>query len=105
MLDLYIQYGLTAVVDGGLQLACSPRGEAAIFMGGTAENPWPLLSRISCPVLVLEGELSQSRALLELEKVAGLLPKGEYRLVPRGGHLIPMEKPKEISNIMVEYLK
>lgn len=101
MLDLYLQYGMTVDEDGSLQLACSPRGEAAIFMGGAAENPWPLLPGISCPVLILEGENSESRKMLELKKAAGLLPQGEHRLVPGVGHLIPMENPLfMISTIM-----
>jgi pimeloyl-ACP methyl ester carboxylesterase len=94
MLELYLQYGLTSGPDGGLKLACSPRGEAAIFMGGAAKNPWPLLPNIACPVLILEGGNSESRSLLNLKKAAELLPKGEYQRVPEAGHLIPMEKPQ-----------
>lgn len=102
MLDLYLQYGMTVDTDGSLQLACSPRGEAAIFMGGAAENPWPLLPGISCPVLILEGENSESRKMLDLEKAAGLFPQGEHRLVPGAGHLIPMEIPRVIIDLIGE---
>jgi lipase len=104
MLELYLQYGLTSGPDGGLKLACSPRGEAAIFMGGVAKNPWPLLPKISCPVLILEGENSESRLLLNLTKAAELLPGGEHRLVPGAGHLIPMEKPQLITEIIRNFM-
>ncbi len=103
MLNLYLQYGMTVDADGSLQLTCSPRGEAAIFMGGAAENPWPLLPKISCPVLILEGENSESRKMLDLKKAAGLFPQGEHRLVPGAGHLIPMEKPRVIIDLISEY--
>ncbi|MBN1548717.1 MAG: alpha/beta hydrolase [Syntrophaceae bacterium] len=103
MLDLYLQYGMTVDADGSLQLACSPRGEAAIFMGSVAENPWPLLPRIGCPVLILEGEKSESRTFLDLKKAAGLFSNGEYRLVPGVGHLMTMEKPRLMIDIINDF--
>ena len=104
MLELYMQYGMTAGPDGGLKLACSPRGEAAIFMGGVAENPWPLLPKISCPVLILEGENSESRVMLNLAKASSILPRGEHRLIPGAGHLIPMEQPQLTTEIIRDFL-
>ncbi len=100
MLQIYISHGLSKSDDGGLQLTCSPRGEAALFMGSRARNPWPLLSEISCPVLVLEGEMSDIHAVLDLEQVARELSNGTYQLVPKMGHLMPMEKPKEVLDFI-----
>ena len=105
MLELYLKNGMATGPDGGLKLACSPRGEAAIFMGGIAENPWPLLPKISCPVLILEGENSESRVMLNLAKAADLLPNGEHRLISDAGHLIPMEKPQLITEIMRDFFR
>lgn len=105
MLELYMQYGLAERLEGGLKLVCSPRGEASIFMGLTAENPWPLLPHISCPVLILEGENSESREMLSLGKAVEELPGGEYRLIPEAGHLIPMEKPQLTTQIIRDYLE
>ena len=61
MLELYIRHGMTGRRDGGLELACSPQREAALFMGGRQFDPWPLLPKISCPVLIVEGEKSENR--------------------------------------------
>jgi predicted alpha/beta hydrolase family esterase len=33
MLELYISYGMKSLDAGGLQLACSPKREASLFMG------------------------------------------------------------------------
>ncbi len=103
MLDLYVKYGLSADPDGTLKLTCSPRGEAAIFMGGSAENPWPLLPGIACPVLVLEGENSESLAIMNFRKVAAALPRGEHRVISGAGHLIPMEMPGQTLEIIKDY--
>ncbi len=104
MLALYLQYGLETGPDGGLKLACSPRGEAAIFMGSVSENPWSLLPKITCPVMIMEGENSESRFLLDLQDAARRFPNGRHRLVPGAGHLIPMEKPDLTTALFREYL-
>ncbi|MCX7679751.1 MAG: alpha/beta hydrolase [Spirochaetes bacterium] len=105
MLDLYIEYGMIEGKNGGLMLACHPRREAALFMGGIKYNPWPLLPKVKCPVLVLEGEDSENRPFIDLKKAASLFAHGEHKLIPNAGHLIPMEKPEEIIEIIKEYAK
>ena len=103
MLDLYIDYGMVPGETGGLSLACHPRREAALFMGSQKRDPWPLLPDISCPVMVMEGEVSENRHFIDLKKAASLFPSGTYRLVEGAGHLIPMEKPAEVTEIMRDF--
>jgi len=102
-LELYLQYGLASGESGELTLACSPRREAALFMGGLSYNPWPLLDKITSPALVLEGENSENRSYIDLEKAASLMPNGTYKLVKDAGHLIPMEKPAETAALFKEF--
>jgi pimeloyl-ACP methyl ester carboxylesterase len=103
MLDLYIKYGMVTGETGGLSLACHPRREAALFMGSQKMDPWPLLPEIACPVMVMEGELSENRHFIDLKKAASLIPGGTYRLVEGTGHLVPMEKPDEVTRMMREF--
>jgi len=103
MLDLFLHYGMVENESGGISLACSPRREAAVFMGGLHFNPWPLLRGIQCPVLVLEGELSENRPLIDLRKAASLIPQGKYRRFAGIGHTIPMEIPEEITALIREF--
>jgi len=104
MLEFYLKYGMEKQAEGDLKLACSPKNEAALFMGGNSTNPWPLLKELTCPVLILEGETSTNREFIDLKKATSLLTQGQYRLVPDAGHLIPMQKPKEIADIIKEFL-
>jgi len=97
MLDLFLCHGMVENEAGGIRLACSPRREAAVFMGGVHYNPWPLLREIQCPVLVMEGECSENRPLIDLKRAASLIPQGEYRLITGIGHTIPMEIPEKIT--------
>ena len=56
------------------------------------------------PTLFIEGEKSVNRHLIDLKAAAAELPHGTYRLVPDAGHLIPMEKPKQIFQIIADFL-
>jgi pimeloyl-ACP methyl ester carboxylesterase len=103
VLELYVSYGMRDSDGGGLQLACSPKREASLFMGGMLYDPWPLLPKVSCPVLIVEGEESENRAFIDLKKAASLFPRSSYRMVGGAGHLIPMEKPQEILNIINDF--
>ena len=100
MLDLYITYGMKSLDAGGLQLACSPKREASLFMGGAHYNPWPLLSKVACPTLVVEGELSENRVFIDLKKATRIFAQGSYTQVMGAGHLIPQEKPLESIEII-----
>ena len=104
MRDLYLEYGIIPSDNGGLELACHPRKEAALFMGSMAYDPWPIMSAVTCPALVLEGELTENRGVIDFKKIAASMPRGQYRMVPGAGHLIPMEKPKETSDIIRSFL-
>lgn len=104
MLDLYITYGMKSLDAGGLQLACSPQREASLFMGGAHYNPWPILSKVTCPTLVLEGEMSENRAFINLPKATRMFAQGAYKLVHGAGHLIPQEKPGESLEIIRSFI-
>jgi lipase len=102
MLHLYLKHGMKPDEEG-LKLTCSPVKEASLFMGGTHFNPWPILPEVTCPVLVIEGALSENRGFIEYEKATSLFPKGRYLLVEDAGHLIPMEKPVMITKTIQSF--
>jgi len=99
MLELYIRHGMSGD-DGGLRLTCSPLREAALFMGALHYDPWPLLSRVSCPVLILEGEKSYNREYIDQSRIRSFIPGCIHHLVGGAGHLIPMEKPREVTRLI-----
>lgn len=104
MLQFYLKYGMEKQAAGDFKLTCAPRNEAALFMGGKSTNPWPLIKKLTCPVLILEGEKSANKEFVDLPRAVSLLADGRYRSVPDAGHLIPMQKPKEVAKIIKEFL-
>ncbi len=105
MLDLYMEYGVRRTDEGGLRLACAPKREASLFMGGMQYDPWQVLSSLRCPVLVLEGEESENRSFIDLEKASQAFPDGTHRIVKGAGHLIPQEKPAESLEVIRWFLE
>jgi len=104
-LALYIKHGTVPDADGGLELACPPPNEAALFMGGTLNDPWPLLPRVKCPVLVVEGADSDLRGSLDLPAAASRFPRGRYQCIADAGHLIPMEQPAAILSVIRGFVR
>ncbi len=103
MLKLYKEHAIVPGENGGFELACHPRDEASLFMGSMAMNPWPLMPQVECPVLILEGELSENRGYIDLKKAAETFPDARYMLVEGAGHLIPMEMPAEVLAIVRDF--
>jgi pimeloyl-ACP methyl ester carboxylesterase len=63
-----------------------------------------LLKELTCPVLILEGEQSANKAFVDLPRAVSLLANGKLLSIPETGHLIPMQKPKEVAKIIQEFL-
>lgn len=104
-LDLYIEHGTVQKQDFGLELACAPPREAAIFMGGTHYDPWPLLPKVQCPVLVLQGANSNNSSYIDLPKAAARFPRGRLETMTGAGHLLVMEKPHEALRIIKTFIE
>jgi lipase len=104
VLQLYLKYGMQKQEEGNLKLTCSPQNEAAMFMGGWDVNPWPLLEKITCPVLVVEGENTENKGLVDVQRVVSFLRQGQYKSVEKAGHLIPMQKPKDVVRIIKDFI-
>ncbi len=105
MLDMYLNFGFTEADNGGITLACHPQREASLFMGSMAYDPWPIMSGIKCPVLVLEGENSENKGFINFRQAAERFPRGEFLQVKNAGHLIPMEKPAESVQLIRDFIK
>ncbi len=105
ILDLYVAHGMVPSPDGGLELACHPRQEAALFMGSMAYDPWPYVPNVNCPVLVMEGEHTENKGFIDYPGLAGQFPRGHYVSVDGAGHLIPMEKPHTVLSIIRSFFE
>jgi pimeloyl-ACP methyl ester carboxylesterase len=103
VLELYIEHGAREGDGDGIFLTCSPRREASLFMGSVHTDPWPLLPGIKCPIVFVEGGLSENRAFIDLKKAVSMVQRGVCRTIDGARHLVPMEKPFEVRQIIEEF--
>lgn len=104
VLSLYVAHGTSEDNANDLQLTCPPQQEAALFMGSMQYNPWPELPKVACPAMVVEGQLSVNKTVINLKQIAGLIPQGQYTEVAGAGHLVPMEKPADVARMIKTFL-
>ncbi len=64
----------------------------------------PLLKRIPCPVLVVQGEEDEHATGQHARDLAASLQQGELWLVPGASHMLPQERPDEFNQRMLEFL-
>jgi proline iminopeptidase len=63
----------------------------------------PLLSRITCPTLLVTGELDLICGPAHGRMIADALPKAELVVIPDCGHFIPAEAPERFREELVSF--
>jgi pimeloyl-ACP methyl ester carboxylesterase len=61
-------------------------------------------SSMDVPTLVVVGEHDQLTPPTDAEELASLLPRGRLVVVPDAGHLVPLEKPRELGEEIFVFL-
>lgn len=63
------------------------------------------LHAVRCPTLVLCGDKDLLTPAKLSEEIASLVPGAELHLLPRCGHMLTMEQPKEVNAVLLEWLE
>lgn len=103
VLDLYIDHGFVEDRDG-IHLACPPDVEADFYREGSNHDTWDHVPDIDVPVTIVAGERSRSHPEPYLSELAGRFRDPELVVVPGRGHLVPMEAPSAIADVVSEVL-
>ena len=62
------------------------------------------LASITCPTLVVRGAESDVFHEEDAERLAGRLPDGRYVTIPRAGHTVQGDNPKDLAAALREFL-
>jgi len=100
----YVEHGLRAARDGGVELCCAPELEAAIFVLGPHNGVWDLLPQIEVPVLVVSGVVEPDQPSAAAAQIAEQLPRGELVVLPHQGHLGPFSHPEEVADVISAFV-
>ncbi|MBL4682187.1 MAG: alpha/beta hydrolase [Pseudomonadales bacterium] len=103
----YCRYGLVKASDG-YELACSPKIEAAIYMGSTTMNIIDMIGKIDLPVTVLRAEERVGKLdKIDFSKsptwpeIAQHFPQGKDVYLPEKSHMMPMQDPVLIAEYIL----
>lgn len=99
----YVQAGTRERSDGQLELAYPPEWEAHIFRT-VPTDVWRDLARLTTPVLVIRGELSDTFVPDALQRLQRRLPHAHFVTIPGAGHLAPMERPLDVASSILTFL-
>ena len=64
----------------------------------------PLLQRISCPTLVVQGLEDEHATAQHATDIAGAIPGAELWLVPEAKHMLPQDLPGTFNRKLLEFL-
>jgi pimeloyl-ACP methyl ester carboxylesterase len=90
--------------DGQVELAISPEWEARIYEQGPF-NIWSQLKNLQPPLMLIRGAETDTLAAEAVEKLHRTLPNAVIHNLPNTGHLVPLEKPDEVSGLILKFLE
>ncbi|MEW6083288.1 MAG: alpha/beta hydrolase [Chloroflexota bacterium] len=104
-LKIYIE-GITRKTENGYDLVFSPEWEAQIYRTGLQDfDIWRDLPKLNVPTLFIRGAETDTFLAGAARLVRRKQPNVRVETVPRSTHLLPLEYPKEVFEIMQSFLK
>jgi pimeloyl-ACP methyl ester carboxylesterase len=100
----YLECGLLEKDSETAVLKCDPELEAQIFESVPA-GVWGYAKKISCPVLAIRGELSDIFMADSARRLKRVIADYELITLPDSGHFVPMEKPQQCAQIILEFVR
>ncbi len=84
-----------------------PAAAVTAALRGMAErtDTSPILEGIACPALVLSGAQDTLIKSEEMEAMAKRIPKAEFQVIEKAGHLLNMEAPEQFNDLFLHFLK
>lgn len=104
VLDDYIDSGTVVMPDGTVGLRYPKAWEARIFEIAP-HDLWDRLRRLEVPILFVQGEDSDTFRDSAARRADRELPTAEVVVVRKTTHFVPMERPRELGNVILEFLE
>lgn len=105
MLRDYCEFGTRLNVDGKRELKCTPEIESRLYETSRDFDGLGRIVRAQVPLLILFGDRSDSLSATLAEHIASRLAHGRVMMIPNTGHFMPMEKPAEVAQRAVDFLR
>jgi pimeloyl-ACP methyl ester carboxylesterase len=103
-LKAYVEAGTVEAADGRITWRCDPAWEARCF-ATCPHDVWRFVPQVRCPTLVIYGLDSDTFLKPAAERFKRILPAAELLGMADTSHFVPMERPKETTTAIFEFLK
>jgi pimeloyl-ACP methyl ester carboxylesterase len=80
------------------------RGEGGEDEGDGDADAWHHLAEVGVPATVACGEFDVPFIIARSRELAGLLPRGRYRELPRMAHQPYLEDPGQVAGLLLDAL-
>jgi pimeloyl-ACP methyl ester carboxylesterase len=93
--------------NGGYELVYSPEWEAHIYYTGVWRDLelWRGLKTLRIPTLIIRGGQSNTFWRNSATRVKRVNPKVRIETIERAGHLVPLEFPQEVADLISSFSK
>jgi pimeloyl-ACP methyl ester carboxylesterase len=87
-------------------MASQPVDGTISALGALRDRPdsRPTLPTITVPTLVMVGENDAVTPPVDAERMAAAIPGARFEVVPRAGHLSPLENPRRVNRLLREFV-
>lgn len=98
--------GMTRKTEQGYELVYSPEWESRIYLTGLLDfDIWRELSNLEIPTLFIRGAESDTFRENAAQLVKRKQPNVRIETLAKSTHLLPLERPKEVFEIMQSFLQ
>ena len=100
--------GMFAPADGNrVKLVYSPEWEVRIYYTGLSPETdlWKGLSDLKSPTLIIRGAKSNTFLDSTASKVRKMNPDIQVAVVEQSTHLVPLERPDDVSRLILDFLE
>lgn len=102
-LQAYVQAVSRPLPDGQRELVYSGAWEAQIY-ATAPHRVWSQIKNVKPSLLCTWGRESNVFDALSAKALRQRVPQGFYHEFPEATHLLPMEKPKEVADLVLQFL-
>jgi pimeloyl-ACP methyl ester carboxylesterase len=103
-LEAYVQDGTEINGDGTIRLSCHPSWESTCF-AVCPHDIWRTIPQLQKPTLVVYGAESDTFRDSAAKRFKASVPGVVFRLFEETGHFVPMERPAETVEAIVDFLE
>jgi pimeloyl-ACP methyl ester carboxylesterase len=103
-IQAFCDHGLSWHDNGPGVLKCCPETEAQIYES-VLMDIWSYPKKVTCPTLIIRGEKSDTFMASAARTLVKQIKGSHLVTVPGATHFIPMEKPVEIKNSILDFVK